>query len=282
MSHSFIQWHLKDRPHKLPFASSPFLGGRKVSECISWINKHPSPQGQTHTLAVRHGALLLVVIEMQDPKQRGTWHTKSEPRYTHVGILLACWKRSITFLFRRTNTHKQYKKQNTHRGRKQVLNLLEKPLLKPRQALCFLKSHSPRFGTAPMPYSHRCNVRQLTSLNVWNTAWNIRSVTGDKFKIFRKVLVTSLFQRNQHKESMLNNRTSVTELWFLWLSLDDSHTRTRHPASSQPWRTTRQRGPAHCPSMPTGPAPSRIARGHFWCLQHTWQTPAESVKRSWC
>lgn len=65
----------------------------------------PKPTGtNTHTLAVRHGALLLVVIEMQDPKQGGTWHMKSEPRYTHVGILLACWKRSITFLIRRTKT----------------------------------------------------------------------------------------------------------------------------------------------------------------------------------
>lgn len=44
-------------------------------------------------------------------------------------------------------------------------------------------------------------------------------MTDDKFKVFRKVLVTSLFQRNQHKESMLN-RKSVTEVWFLWLSLD--------------------------------------------------------------
>lgn len=64
-------------------------------------------------------------------------YLKSEPKSTHVGILLICWKRSIMFLFRRKQSNNLKKtKQNhtTKHSNRQILNLLDKPPMKLRQA----------------------------------------------------------------------------------------------------------------------------------------------------
>lgn len=98
------------------------------------LDKHTLVLTGTDTHAsqgtVSYGPLLSVLIETQNHRQRG------EPTSTHVGILLICWKRSIIFLFKKKTNKWNPKEKNpttNHRNR-QVLNLLDKPPLKHRQA----------------------------------------------------------------------------------------------------------------------------------------------------